>query len=115
MVVPYEFERDVLPAAEYRVLLLPELQRAMGGPKLGSAVGEVAEYFAAHRTRAFSLRQRKQRIEVAGALIEVNRPPVVRVDQAELPEFVALIKVGNPWNRTLQHHLRERVYRPEYL
>ena len=85
----------------------------MRGPKLGPAVGEVAEHLAAHRSRAFSLRQCMQRIEVAGAQIVVDRPPVIRVDQAQFPELVALIKVGYPGNGNLKHHLRERIDRPK--
>ena len=85
----------------------------MCGPELGSAVGEVREHVTAHRSRAFSPRQRKQRIQVAGAQIVIDGPPVIRVYQAQFPELVALIKVGNPGNRDLKHHLCQRIDHPK--
>src|ERR1700753_4078323 len=110
LAVPCDFERDVFPPPNDRVLLLPQLQRAMRSPKLGSAVREVAQNLAAYRGRTLSLRQRKQRSKIAGALIVVDGPPVIRVDQAELPELVALIKVGNSRDRTFQRNLCQGIH-----
>ena len=37
----------------------------------------------------------------------VDRPTVIRVDHAEIPQFRALIEIRDPWGRCLQHDLSE--------
>src|SRR3546814_14234433 len=40
---------------------------------------------------------------------EIDRPAIVRIDQAEIPEFAALVSVGNTRRGQAQHGLGERV------
>src|SRR5690606_35944284 len=43
---------------------------------------------------------------------EIHRPPIVRVDKAEIQRLRTLIDVGYSRRGHLRHRLRERVYRP---
>src|SRR5207244_690492 len=43
----------------------------------------------------------------------IDRPPVVRIDQAERPLFAALVQVGHAGHRELERELCERVAKAE--
>ena len=96
---PRNLQRNILTPAEDRMLLPPQLQRAMHGPQLHPSTRQVAQHIAAHRGRPLLLCQLMQRIEVGRAQIVIHRPPVIRVDQGQLPELAALVKVREPRER----------------
>ena len=47
--------------------------------------------------------------EQASAVRIVNRPPVVRIDEAKVPEFCSLIEVGDAGRGDLNQNLREGI------
>ena len=55
----------------------------------------------------------EQLAEQPGAQIVIDRPAVVGIDQAEIPELVALVDVGHARRGQLQQRLRQRVERAE--
>jgi hypothetical protein len=99
--------------AEKPVFPATQLECTVGRPKLGPAIGEIAEDFAAHGCGPLSFRLIVERVQVTGALLVVNQPPVIRVYQAEFPQLVTLVNVGNTWNRNLEHYLGQGVHGAE--
>src|SRR3546814_9075079 len=68
-------------------------------PLLDAAIAPVAQQFVIVR------RGRERGV----ACDEIDRPAIVRIDQAEIPEFAALVSVGNTRRGQAQHGLGERV------
>ena len=44
-------------------------------------------------------------VENGFARRKIHRPPVIRIDQREIPQFSALIKIRHAGNRRFQRHL----------
>ena len=49
-------------------------------------------------------------VEKADALAEVDRPAIVGIGEAEAPEIIAAIKIGNAGGRDFEEDLSERIY-----
>ena len=111
LAVPRNLQRNVLAPAEERMFLPPQLQRAMHGPQLHPSTCQVAKHIAAHCGRPLLLCQLMQGIEITRAQVVIYRPPVIRVDQSQLPELAALVKVRDPGRGDLEHHLGQRIHR----
>src|SRR5262245_6844161 len=43
------------------------------------------------------------------AALVIDRPPVVGIYQAEVPQFSALVEVWHAWHRKLKESLRQRI------
>src|SRR5262245_13565106 len=50
-----------------------------------------------------------QRTEQLTTAVVIDRPTIIRVYQAEVPEFSALVEVRHAWNRQLEKSLRQRI------
>src|SRR5258707_3483589 len=50
--------------------------------------------------------------EHASSQIEILRPAIVRIDQRDVPQLCALVKVGDAGRSQLHQRLRERIYPP---
>ena len=61
---------------------------------------------SASASAAVSARQRRSSCR---AQLEIDRPPVVRVDQTQIPQFGALIEVRNARRDQLDERLRQAV------
>ena len=47
------------------------------------------------------------------ALLEIHRPPVIGIDQRQIPELGALVEIGHAGDRCLQRDLTERIQRTQ--
>src|SRR6476469_3193628 len=77
--------------------------------KLDSAVAPVVEQLPGVRSL--------ERGEDFLSLQVINRPPIIRIDQTEIPDLVPLINIRDPGRRQFEQDLRERVDRahPRHL
>src|SRR5262245_36147548 len=57
--------------------------------------------------------ERPQRVEQSAPQRVVDRPAIVRVDQAVVQDFVALVEIGHAWRRQLDERHRERIEHAE--
>ena len=48
-----------------------------------------------------------------GAFRKIHRPPVIGVDQRQIPELRSLIEIGHARHRRLQRDLTERIQRAQ--
>src|SRR5947209_3620856 len=81
---------------------VPDSQGVVSGPQFGESLIEALPNLCA--LHAFELLK-----EIAAFLV-VYGPAVIRVDQAQIPEFAALINVGDPGRGQFQQRLRKRSY-----
>ncbi|MCY1452149.1 hypothetical protein D9M71_690520 [compost metagenome] len=93
------FERQVLTAQEQLRVLLTPLQHLVDQRLFDPAAAPVLQPL--RRCGAVH-----QRLTAAG---KIHRAAVVGVDQAEIPEFVALVQVGHAWRGHAQQALRQAV------
>src|SRR5690606_13805509 len=99
-------------AAQKELLVLASLfERSRKDVLFESAVGVsleelVTQSLSTFRTAAF------KGLERAPPCAEVDRPPIVRINEALVPEFRALIRVGDARDRDTEQRLREPVGRP---
>ncbi len=79
----------------------PEVQGLPDHPQLGkSFVGPGQDVFRG---------EPRQFVEESPAPVEVHRPPVVRVHQAQVPEFRSLVEIGDARRREFQEGLGQAV------
>lgn len=56
-----------------------------------------------------------QALQDLPAFVQVDRAPVVRIDQAEVPDFVSLKDFWDPWGGQFQQRLGKRIEHAERL
>src|SRR6476660_4413062 len=71
--------------------------------KLDSAVAPVVEQLRGVRPL--------ERVEHFPSLHVINRPPIIRIDQTEIPDLVPLINIWDSGRSELEQCLRKRVDR----
>ena len=88
-------ERQIVPVEEPCGLLAAEAQASGGEQQLDAPVAPVREHLC-NRREPLRSRRRQQPIDLVEQALppgEIDRPPVVGIDQAEIPQVRALVDV----------------------
>jgi hypothetical protein len=108
---PFDVTRLVRTAGEELGESITQRQQLIREKELDPSVlparGDLAKQFLAGPRRFKYLIEQRDTVRI------VDRTTVVGVDQAEIPEFVALIGVGNSGSGELDHRLAQRIERSE--
>ena len=49
------------------------------------------------------------RLQKFAASRKIDRPPVVRIDEGQVPKLCSLVKVRHAWQRRLEYELRQGI------
>src|SRR5919204_3125152 len=95
------------------LVLPPETQCPQRSPELHPAVPIVSKYFAAEFDKVSPSRHFQQVLKQPMTKVKIHWAAIVRINQSELPQLVALINIRDAGRRHLQHQLSQRVNRTE--
>ncbi len=105
--VVFEIEWLISSMAEEVGLLPAKFEGAVHGPELDAAVVDVAGDLLYDRHCAMGGCLVLHFVEVAASEGVVDGPAIVGIDEAEVPEVGALIKVGDAGRADFEDELRE--------
>ena len=84
---------------DFRVAF-PHVQKMMRPPQLEAAIGPA--FGEGHHVSGPGVKN-------GFARRKIHRPPVIRINQREIPQFGALVKIRHAGDRRLQRELAQRV------
>ena len=82
-------------------------QRLRRGPELDTSVLVILEQFSAKLSQIVSFRTMIEFRQQTFAQLIINRPAIIRINQAEIPEFCATINVRIAGSGNHQQTLRQ--------
>ena len=104
--IAFDLDRLIVAGAENLRLLPAEREQERNRRELHSAVAPLAHERFEQRgalVRDFQTAGKLRHLGLAAGVID--RPAIVRIDEAEVPQFAALINVRHAWRRQFTDHL----------
>ena len=98
-------EREITSVEEKISVIASPAEQPLSDEHFNPPIGPGAKHFLRR-----GIRQRFQHCPTPSI---IDRPPIVRIDQAEIPDLVSLVNVRHAWPGQLEDDLRERIDRAE--
>ena len=108
-VTAFDLQRHVESVFKNIFVFVAQFEQRMGEPQLDSGVATVLPKRFQKRFGLFA-RKLLNPLQRLIALLEIHRPAVVGIHQAQVPRFAALVHVRHAGACKLQQHLRERIH-----
>src|SRR5262245_1831451 len=98
------FHRKICASRKKLGMLAAIVERPIDRIQFNVAVLACVEEFTGEpdNVRAGSTELRLEPIQQLTTVVVIDRPPVIRIDQAEVPQFSALVEVWHAWHCELE-------------